>query len=505
MKKENRIFITPLIVLGFLLLIITSGCEKDKAVEQKQVPILTTNTVENITQTTATCGGNISSDGESAVISRGVCWGTEANPTISDNKTTDSTGTGVFESLLLNLNMNTKYYVRAYATNIAGTAYGNEISFKTNNEIIPQYNILKVVDGKEIRNIISTSDGGYAGIAHSDDYNVIKFDSEFSVIWEKTYGGSKGDYVQSIIQTNEGGYLVSGGTLSSDGDVSSNYGSHDIWLCKLDANGNIVWKKNYGGTGDENVGKENTLMQTNDGGFIFIGYTTSSDNDISVNNGSADIWVVKISSTGSIESERTFGGSKEDYGRNLVKTNSGYAFLAKVNSTNGDFNEVGSWIVQLDESFNILWKTNLKGVNTGFLNTTNDGGFVVANPSFTDFSLNKLSSDGNVKLSKTISFQAESKKQPGVRKVLQTADGGYLIIGELGNGNDADALLFRVGPDFSLLYKQIYNGNSFDMSATLIPISANKYIYQFMTNSKDIPDVNYLLWEASVIMTLEEN
>jgi hypothetical protein len=106
---------------------------------------------------------------------------------------------------------------------------------------------------------------------------------------------------------------------------------------------------------------------------------------------------------------------------------------------------------------------------------------------------------------KIISLQATSQKQPHACKILQTTDGGFFIIGTLGNGNDADALLFRVGPDFSLLYKQIYKGNSFDMSATLIPISANIYIYQFMTSSNDIPDVDYSSWEASVIIRLEEN
>ena len=98
---------------------------------QVAVPVLTTTTITSISQTTATSGGNISSDGGAPVTARGVCWSTSANPTIADSKTTDGTGTGVFTSSLTSLTNSTTYFVRAYATNSAGIAYGNEISFKT--------------------------------------------------------------------------------------------------------------------------------------------------------------------------------------------------------------------------------------------------------------------------------------------------------------------------------------------------------------------------------------
>lgn len=94
------------------------------------LPILSTTSVSAITQTTATSGGTISSDGGASVTARGVCWGTIANPTISlTTKTTNGSGTGVFTSSLTGLTANTIYYARAYATNSIGTAYGNEISF----------------------------------------------------------------------------------------------------------------------------------------------------------------------------------------------------------------------------------------------------------------------------------------------------------------------------------------------------------------------------------------
>jgi len=99
------------------------------------LPILTTTTTTNIMATTATSGGTITTDGGSAVIARGVCWATTANPTTANSKTTDGTGIGTFTSNLTGLTISTTYYVRAYATNSAGTVYGNQQTFTTTNGI----------------------------------------------------------------------------------------------------------------------------------------------------------------------------------------------------------------------------------------------------------------------------------------------------------------------------------------------------------------------------------
>jgi uncharacterized protein (TIGR02145 family) len=98
-------------------------------------PVLTTTIASSITQTAATSGGNVTSDGGANVTARGVCWSTSANPTIADNHTSDGTGTGIFISNLPGLTINTKYYLKAYATNSIGTAYGNEIIFATKGAI----------------------------------------------------------------------------------------------------------------------------------------------------------------------------------------------------------------------------------------------------------------------------------------------------------------------------------------------------------------------------------
>ena len=97
------------------------------------VPVLTTYVVGAITPYSASCGGNITSEGGSAVTERGVCWSTGANPKITDPKSSDGTGTGSFTSAVTGLTPVTTYYVRAYATNSGGTGYGNVVSFKTDD------------------------------------------------------------------------------------------------------------------------------------------------------------------------------------------------------------------------------------------------------------------------------------------------------------------------------------------------------------------------------------
>ena len=94
-------------------------------------PTVITNSVSDVTDSSATCGGNVTSDGGDSVTTRGVCWSTSPNPTIADNHTIDGGGTGSFTSSITGLNSGTTYYVRAYATNSLGTAYGEEVSFTT--------------------------------------------------------------------------------------------------------------------------------------------------------------------------------------------------------------------------------------------------------------------------------------------------------------------------------------------------------------------------------------
>jgi uncharacterized protein (TIGR02145 family) len=121
-------FLIYQVVIPVLILFLITECNKEK---QPTFPVLTTGSITGITHTAADAGGNITSDGGSEVTARGVCWGTARNPTIASNKTTDGTGIGAFTSEITDLTPNTTYYIRAYAINGIGTAYGNEVSFST--------------------------------------------------------------------------------------------------------------------------------------------------------------------------------------------------------------------------------------------------------------------------------------------------------------------------------------------------------------------------------------
>src|SRR5690554_4065027 len=129
MKTKTSILFYALI-MG--LLVLTNSCKKDEDKDDpKSVAVLTTAEVSEITETTAVSGGDITSNGGASVIVRGVCWSTSETPTISDSKTIDGKGEGKFISNITDLESNTTYYVRAYATNSEGTGYGNATPFKT--------------------------------------------------------------------------------------------------------------------------------------------------------------------------------------------------------------------------------------------------------------------------------------------------------------------------------------------------------------------------------------
>jgi hypothetical protein len=124
-QKEMRTKLNVFALVAFTGLLFLWGCEKEIV-----MPTVTTAEVTNITQSGATCGGEVTFDGN-AGVTRGVCWSATENPTIADNHTTDGSGEGAFTSTITGLAPTVKYYVRAYATNSAGTAYGIQREFTT--------------------------------------------------------------------------------------------------------------------------------------------------------------------------------------------------------------------------------------------------------------------------------------------------------------------------------------------------------------------------------------
>lgn len=182
------------------------------------------------------------------------------------------------------------------------------IKFDFNGSIIWEA-ILGGEASEEAKSIKTTNDGGYiiAGYAGSDeitggsslrDYWVVKLDSDGNIDWENTFGGSQNDEATSIDQTADNGYIILGFSRSNDGDISESIipnSEKDYWLLKLDENGNLNWEKSLGGWGDDDAF---CVKQTTDGGYILAGTTTSTNIDIDPDdrNGSSDYWVVKLES-----------------------------------------------------------------------------------------------------------------------------------------------------------------------------------------------------------------
>jgi hypothetical protein len=228
-----------------------------------------------------------------------------------------------------------------------------------------------------------SNDGDMSGNHGGSDYWVVKLNSSGDIEWQKCLGGTDYDGASSIQQTSDGGFIVTGGKVSNDGDVLVNHGDYDAWVVKLNSSGDIEWQKCLGGT---NVDQAFSIQQTSDGGFIVAGGTWSNDGDMSGNHGGSDYWVVKLNSSGDIEWQKCLGGTDYDGASSIQQTSDGGFIVTggKV-SNDGDVlvnhGDYDAWVVKLNSSGNIEWQKCLGGTNDDRANSIkqiSDGGFIVA-------------------------------------------------------------------------------------------------------------------------------
>jgi hypothetical protein len=317
--------------------------------------------------------------------------------------------------------------------------------------------------------IKQTSDGGYivAGYTGSNngdiltgnqglkDVWILKLNSTGNIEWQKTYGGSANDGANSIIQTNDGGYIITGYTESNDGDVVGIHGnnSEDIWILKINSNGIIEWQKCLGSNGIE---LSSSIEQTTDDGYIVAGVTSGiNGGDVSDNHGQWDAWIVKINSTGVIEWQKCLGGSWHDYSYNIKQTiDGGFIVAGTTTSTDGDAvgNDGGSdcWVIKLNLLGNIEWQKSYGGIGNEYINSINqtlDGGYIISGKSdyengdvvginysmygTSDIWIIKINSSGIIEWQKCIGgtdseFSADFQ---------ETNDGGYIIVGNTLSNN----------------------------------------------------------------------
>ena len=187
-------------------------------------------------------------------------------------------------------------------------------------------------------------------------YSFIKLDALGNTEWDKIYGGAKEDVMTSLTIAADGGYIASGYSNSADGDVTGVKGKYDYWILKVDVNGNKLWQKTMGGTENDYA---HSIANTEDGGYIVAGETLSKDGDVVYTHGQSDAWIVKLNSSGTIQWRNSFGGSGNDIAKAVIQTRDhSYAFVATTSSSNGDVTGQKGvsdyWIVKLGSEKYVL-------------------------------------------------------------------------------------------------------------------------------------------------------
>jgi len=238
-----------------------------------------------------------------------------------------------------------------------------------------------------------SSDGDVIASLGDSDYWVVKLNSLGEIEWQESLGGSSWDYARSIQQTTDEGYIIAGTSESIDGDVSGNHNSFDYWIVKINSAGDIQWQKSLGGSLGEHP---YSVQQAIDGCYIVSGTTVSIDGDVTGNNGTKDFWVVKLDTIGEMIWEENYGGSLEDFSKSIQHTyDNGYVICGDSESYDMDvaenFGYSDYWIVKIDSCGNIQWEKSIGGsagdVSNSIIQTT-DNGYVIAGTS--------NSSDGDI-------------------------------------------------------------------------------------------------------------
>lgn len=278
------------------------------------------------------------------------------------------------------------------------------------------------------------------------DYWILKLDTTGTIIWQKTYGGSADEKLSSVEQTSDGGYII-GGTSSSgiSGDkTEDSRGKADYWVLKLDLNGNIVWQKSYGGNEYDDLV---SIVETNDGGYLVAGQSSSAvsgDRTVS-RNGLPDAWVLKLDSTGEIVWQKSYGSTDYNFAcklSGLAKTNDG-GFILSSDLTIFMSQNTPFWVLRIDAAGNEVWDKTIRGDKADLfpkISSNPDGSYIISgisnseafedktenaiNGSF-DYWVLKLDDVGNIEWQNTIGGDGTEGNVNAITQV----DGGYLVSG----------------------------------------------------------------------------
>jgi hypothetical protein len=277
----------------------------------------------------------------------------------------------------------------------------------------------------ESYSVQETSGGGFiiAGRtrsfgAGSNDIYLIKTDSLGDILWTRTYGGSEFDYGYSVQETNDRGYIITGGTWSFGS------GNNDVYLIRSDSLGDTLWTRFYGGpSGDEGF----SVLETQDEGYIIAG------NTLSYGAGLQDVYLIRTDENGDTLWTRTYGGASWDYGRSVRETqDGGYIIVGWTNSFGASLYDV--YLIKTDSLGDTLWTTTLGGSDFDMgsdIQETWDGGYMIVGTSASygmgarDLYLVKTDLSGNTLWKKTYGGTSDDAGEA----IQETQDGGYIITG----------------------------------------------------------------------------
>ncbi|MDQ4139946.1 MAG: T9SS type A sorting domain-containing protein, partial [Bacteroidota bacterium] len=329
-------------------------------------------------------------------------------------------------------------------------------------------------DADSFSEVIKTTDGGYllAGYSASglngnksqasrggNDYWVIKTDANGKKVWDQRYGGTGHDYLNRIIQTHDGGYLLAGSSLSGAGGdkTQASRGDRDYWIVKISSSGEKQWDKRFGGSGYDELRK---VAQLPSGEYMLAGTSNSpAGGDKSQGSqGGRDYWILKLNVAGSRLWDKRYGGNLADNLENFLLTNDGGFLLAGASASgqSGDKSQLSRggedfWLVRTDANGNLIWDKRFGGsgedrpfsmgrISTGEFfvagcsNSGNDGDKSQASQGGKDFWMIKLSSDGAKLWDKRFGGSNDDE----LRSIIRTADGGYLLAGKSASGVSGD-------------------------------------------------------------------
>ena len=372
--------------------------------------------------------------------------------------------------------------------------------------------------------IRKTSDGGYiiAGTAngldsgdvtgnHSilKDFWVVKVNNNGAIQWQKTYGGTSDETSYSIEQTADGGYIIAGETSSNNGDVLGNHNnSIDVWVIKINSTGTLQWQKTLGGTQTD---RACSVQQTADGGYIVGGTTSSVDGDITSFHGNetADFWLIKLNSSGALQWQKTIGGSGNDSCVSMqITPDGGYIMVGDAGSTDGDVTDSsgwGTWVVKLSSTGAIQWNKsysgpgNISAFTPKCIRNTTDGGYVLTGSSYLQnsaaYCVLKIDSIGTIQWIKSFGGILNDYAED----IQQTTDGGYIVAGTTrstegdvsGNHGIDDYWIIKLNSFGTLIWQKALGGSLIDHALSIVQTSDGGYIVAGDTVSNDGDVIGY--------------